>query len=149
MPSGKRLVFVSHSGRDTWLAKQIAREITSCGATPFLDEADVDIGEIFETKIRAFLKQADELLVLLTPWALERPYVWAELGAVWIKGLPIVGVVYGMSPGELQSRPEIPVFLKAENLLEINDIDRYFKQLKARVRRGQKGRTDKLQGRTG
>lgn len=149
MPSGKRLVFVSHSGKDTWLAKQIAREITSCGATPFLDEADVDIGEIFETKIRAFLKQADELVVLLRPWALERPYVWAELGAVWIKGLPIVGVVYGMTPAELQSRPEIPVFLKAENLLEINDIDRYFKQLKARVRRGQKGRRDKLRGRTG
>lgn len=146
MPSSKRLVFVSHSGRDTWLAKQIAREIASCGATPFLDEADVDIGEIFETKIRAFLKQADELLVLLTPWALERPYVWAELGAVWIKDLPIVGVVYGMTPSELQSRPEIPVFLKAENLLELNDIDRYFKQLKARVRRAQRGRINKPRG---
>jgi hypothetical protein len=33
----KRLVFVSHSSRDTWVAKQIAREILNCGATPFLD----------------------------------------------------------------------------------------------------------------
>jgi hypothetical protein len=34
-------VFVSHSSADTWVAKQIAREIEACGATPFLDEAQV------------------------------------------------------------------------------------------------------------
>jgi hypothetical protein len=39
-----RLVFVSHSGADTWVAKQIAREIGACGATPFLDEAEIDVG---------------------------------------------------------------------------------------------------------
>jgi hypothetical protein len=35
----ERLVFVSHSGQDTWVAKQIAREVAACGATPFLDES--------------------------------------------------------------------------------------------------------------
>src|SRR2546421_8238843 len=117
MASRKRLVFISHSGLDTWVAKQIAREVSACGAAAFLDQAEIDIGENFEAKIRAALKQADELLVLLTPWALGRPYVWAELGAVWIKGLPIVGVVYGLALSELQTRPEVPVFLKAENLV--------------------------------
>jgi hypothetical protein len=135
MASRKRLVFVSHSGQDTWVARQIAHEISGCGATAFLDQVEIEIGENFETKIRAALKQADELLVLLTPWALERPYVWAELGAVWIKGLPIVGVVYGLPLAELQTRPEVPVFLKAENLVEINEIDKYFAQLKSRVKR--------------
>lgn len=135
MPTRKRLVFVSHSGADTWVAMQIAREISSCGATAFLDQAEIDIGENFEEKIRASLKQADELLVLLTPWALERPYVWAELGAVWGKGLPIIGILYGMSITELQSKPGIPIFLKAENLVEINNIEVYFKQLKQRTQR--------------
>lgn len=141
MASRKRLVFVSHSGQDTWVAKQIAREISACGATAFLDQVEIEIGENFETKIRAALKQADELLVLLTPWALGRPYVWAELGAVWIKGLPIVGVVYGLAPAELQAKPEVPVFLKAENLIEINEIDTYFAQLKARVKRAGRKKT--------
>jgi hypothetical protein len=36
--TAKRLVFVSHSGLDMWVAKQIAREIEARGATPFLDE---------------------------------------------------------------------------------------------------------------
>jgi len=79
---GKRhLVFVSHSGRDTRVAKQIAREISTCGAEVFLDEAEIDIGADFEEAILASLDKADELVVLLTPWALDRPYIWAEIGA--------------------------------------------------------------------
>ena len=69
----ERLVFVSHSGQDTWIAKQIAREIEARGATPFLDEAQVDAGADFEEDILKFLERAHELVVLLTPWALERP----------------------------------------------------------------------------
>lgn len=141
MPHKKRLVFISHSGRDTWVAKQIAREIVACGAEPFLDQLEMEIGENFEVKILDSLRRADELLVLLTPWALERPYVWAELGAAWGKGLHIVGVLHGMSATELQTRPGVPVFLKADNLLELNDVDVYFGQLKARARRKRGGRT--------
>jgi TIR domain-containing protein len=70
-----RLVFISHSGSDTWVAKQIAREIEARGAAPFLDEAQVDAGADFEEDILKFLERAHELVVLLTPWALERPYV--------------------------------------------------------------------------
>jgi len=63
----RRLVFISHSARDTWVAKQIAREISACGAMPFLDEADIDAGGDFEQDIRDFINKADELVVLLTP----------------------------------------------------------------------------------
>jgi hypothetical protein len=65
--SARRLVFVSHCGQDTWVAKQIAREIERSGAKPFLDEAEIDAGADFEEDIRDFLEQADELVVLLTP----------------------------------------------------------------------------------
>jgi TIR domain len=129
----KRFIFISHSSRDTWIAKQIAREISSCGATPFLDEAEIEVGEDFEENILSFLEQAHELLVLLTPWALDRPYVWAELGAAWGRRIPIVGILHGMTPTELQSKPGIPVFLKKRDLVDINEIELYFQQLKSRV----------------
>jgi len=116
-----RNIFVSHSGVDTWVAKQIAREISSCGAIPFLDEADVEVGEDFEEHILAFLEQAHELVVLLTPWALDRPYVWAEIGAAWGRRIPIVGILYGMTPTELHSKSGIPIFLKKRDLIDIND----------------------------
>ncbi len=68
-----RLVFVSHSSADTWVAKQIAREIEAHGATAFLDEAQVEAGADFEEDILNFLERAHELVALLTPWALDRP----------------------------------------------------------------------------
>lgn len=129
----KRFIFISHSSRDTWIAKQIAREISFCGATPFLDEAEIEVGEDFEENILSFLEQAHELLVLLTPWALDRPYVWAELGAAWGRRIPIVGILHGMTPTELQSKPGIPVFLKKRDLVDINEIELYFQQLKSRI----------------
>ncbi len=131
----KRQVFISHSGKDTWVAKQIAREVKDSGASPFLDEAYIPTGSDFETDIQTFLKKADELVVLLTPWALERPYVWAELGAAWIRKIPIVVLLHGVATSELQARPGAPVFLKAKNCRDLNEVDRYFEELRKRVKK--------------
>lgn len=100
----KRLVFVSHCGLDTWVAKQIAREIEAHGGTPFLDEAQVDAGADFEEDILDFLQRAHELVVLLTPWALERPKpaLFFELGAAIGMGKRVVSIVpKDMDPGNL------------------------------------------------
>ncbi|MEW6236685.1 MAG: toll/interleukin-1 receptor domain-containing protein [Candidatus Omnitrophota bacterium] len=131
----KHYVFISHSATDTWVAKQIAREIALCGAEPFLDETDIDIGVDFEEDILAFLEKTHELVVLLTPWALERPYVWAEVGAIWFRRKPIIALLHGISAGELQSKPKVPVFLKKCNLLDLNDIDKYLHQLANRIKK--------------
>ena len=128
-----KLVFVSHSGQDTWVAKQIAREISSHKATPFLDEANIDIGAEFEEDILEFLNKADELLVLFTPWSFERPYVWAEIGAAWIRRIPIIVILHGLSPLEFQSNPNAPVFLKKRDIININDIEQYFDQLERHI----------------
>ena len=130
----RHLVFISHSSTDTWVARQLARRIGECGARAFLDEAEIDVGADFEEDILEFLEKADELVVLLTPWALERPYVWAELGAAWGHRIPIVALLHGVTPGELQSRRGVPVLLKKRNFVELNDVDRYFDQLQLRVR---------------
>lgn len=128
-----RLVFVSHSGEDTWVARQIAREIASKGAKPFLDEADIDVGAEFEEDIRGFLDVADELLVLFTPWAFDRPYVWAEIGAAWIRRIPIVVILHGLTIMEFMSKPNAPVFLKKRDIIKLNEIDHYLDQLGVRV----------------
>ena len=127
------MVFVSHSAMDTWIARQIARGIGRCGAKAFLDEAEIDVGVDFEEEILDFLEKADELVVLMTPWALERPYVWAELGAAWSRRIPIIILLLGMTPGEFQSKPGIPVFLKKRNLVDLNGIEEYFAELRKRV----------------
>jgi hypothetical protein len=46
-----------------------------------------------------------------------------------------VVLLLGLNQSELQSRPGVPVFLKKKNLLELNDVETYLKQLRLRVKR--------------
>jgi len=131
------VVFISHSGVDTWVAKQIARGIETCGAAPFLDEANIAVGEDFEDRIRDALYQAKELLVLLTPWSITRPYVWAEVGAAWFRRIPIIGVLHGLTAGDIQSNPGIPVIIKRRDFIDLNDVEKYLDQLRLRLRQAQ------------
>ncbi len=127
------VVFISHSGTDTWVARQIARHVEESGATAFLDEANIDVGEDFEERILGALGEAKELLVILTPWSLSRPYVWAEIGAAWGRRIPIIGVLHGLTASDLQSNPGVPVLLKRRDFVNLNEIDDYFEQLRGRV----------------
>ncbi len=133
--SGKKyLIFISHSGMDTWIAKRIAESIEKEGAGTFLDEAHIAIGEDFEERILDALDRADEVLVYFTPWSLRRPYVWTEIGAAWGKRIPIIGVLHGLTPEELNSQAGIPNLIKRRNLIEINRLDTYLLQLRERLR---------------
>ena len=115
------------------MAKQISQAIYNLGAATFLDETDIHIGDEFEERLLSALEQARELLIRITPWALDRPYVWAELGAAWLRRIPIVGVLHGLSAADLQQMPGVPVFLKQRDLVDINDIDLYLSQLASRI----------------
>jgi hypothetical protein len=134
MASRKRLVFISHSGKDTWVARQVEREITKRGAAAFLDYTHIEVGDKFEVKLIEALNGADEFLMLLTPWALDHPYIWSEAGVAWGRQIPIIGILHGMTVGEFISRPNIPAYLKADNLQDLNGIDRYFEELAKRVK---------------
>jgi hypothetical protein len=128
------LVFISHSATDTWVAQQIASHVERCGARTFLDEAQIAVGADFDEEIRDALERADELLVLLTPWSLGRPYVWAEAGLAWGRRLPIIGLLNGLTAADLRARPEVPIFLKKRDLLDLNGIGVYLEQLQKRAR---------------
>jgi hypothetical protein len=104
-----------------------------------LDEDEIQKGADFEEEILAALEEANELLVLFTPWAVDRPYVWAEIGAAWGRRIPIVTLLYGISGEELQANTGIPVFLKKRNLLDLNAIDTYLGELRERISRESPG----------
>jgi hypothetical protein len=82
------LVFISHSHLDTWVAKQIASKFEAEGVETFLDQLHIAAGEDFEARIIEALYQADELLVLFTPWGQASKFVWMEIGAAWYKKFP-------------------------------------------------------------
>jgi hypothetical protein len=59
----------------------MCKEIQALGAETFIDAVDIHKGDVFEDEIRDAVDSCDELVVLLTPEALERAYVWVEVGA--------------------------------------------------------------------
>jgi hypothetical protein len=126
-------VFISHASTDTWVARQIARHIERLGASTFLAEADVEYGDDFEERILEAVRGSHELLVLLTPWALQRPYIWLEIGAMWGLGRRVIGVLHGLSPGELVTQEGTPALLKRIDLVELNHLETYFEQLQRRI----------------
>ena len=126
-------IFISHSSVDTWVAMQIAAHVQACGATTFLDEHDIQHGDDFEEEILKAESTCSELVVLLTPWALSRTYIWLEIGFFRRGGKRIVGVLHGLSAKDIASDERIAVLLKKLDLVDLNDIGTYFDQLRRRV----------------
>lgn len=126
-------IFISHSSVDTWVAKQIQSKLTKLGAATFLDEGCIDIGDDFENIIIKELRNSNELIVLLTPSALQRPYVWMEIGAAWAIDIRIIGMLYGVTFEEISTNSKTPVLIKKNNLVNLNDSDKYFEQLDKRL----------------
>jgi hypothetical protein len=130
------LTFISHSGEDTYLARKLAADCKAVGADTFLDEAQIAVGARFENEIFAALSSAKELLVIVTPWALKRPYVWLEIGVAWYRQIPIIVLLLGITPADFQAKATIPVALKERNMLPLNNVDRYLAELADRVKDG-------------
>jgi hypothetical protein len=128
-------VFVSHFSGDTWVARQICKEIEQLGVETFLDAADIQTGDVFEEAIRQNLQTCDELLVLLTPAALTRPYVWMEIGTAWLRQKRIVGILYGLTGDEISTGERTPALLKGMHMRDLNDLDLYLAELRDRSRR--------------
>ncbi len=127
-------IFISHGSHDSWLASEIAKEVEDRGATPFLDEANIPKGSPdFKQIIREEISSSHELIALFTPWSAMRSWVWIEMGAAWIRAIPILAVFYGMTVSDLDKTGQGKSIIEDINIVELNDFDDYLKQLKARV----------------
>ena len=126
-------LFFSHGGDDTFIVKEFLRpKVESSGAEVFLDAGRVDYGDDFRETIFFELTRSDELLVLLTPSSIRRPWVTAEIGAMLVREKRVVAVRYGPSESELQELGILSL-LGAKTLLRMEDLDEYVIQLGRRV----------------
>jgi hypothetical protein len=132
------LVFISHAGEDTWVARQVAASIEACGARTFLDVQNLQIvgATGLDERIEEAIREASELVVLATPWSLDRPWVWVEIALAHFRrpACPIIVLLQGQSRADFQGLERVPAFLKAKDIMRLNDIDRYLEDLRSRVR---------------
>jgi hypothetical protein len=127
------LVFISHSSHDRWAARQLGKELAAAGAECFLDAGGIEAGDEFDRRLKQALHDAAELVVLVTPEALKRPYVWVEIGIAWMLGMRIVGLLHGMSMRDLIDYDGAPSFLISTQMCDINELDKYLDELRRRI----------------
>lgn len=127
-------VFISHASNDLWVAKQLAKSVRDCGAETFLDAENIDHGDEFDEVIINEADNSSEMLVLFTPIASERKYVWLEIGMFLSARKRIVAVLYGVSKSDIAKDENTPAVLKKMDSVDLNDVDSYFEQLSERVK---------------
>ncbi|MGH6924343.1 MAG: toll/interleukin-1 receptor domain-containing protein [Propylenella sp.] len=132
-------IFLSHAWADRWLAEQIAQRIgRDCGASVFIDAFDIKKGDDIEDRIFQNMRLVDELVVLLTPWGLDRNWLWVEIGAARAHDRRIVPILYQVTLSGLDERGG-STFLRAKNVVDINELETYLTELKARVKEREGG----------
>jgi hypothetical protein len=124
------LVFVSHATLDKWLAKTICERIEAVGAATFRDDRDIDGGDDIPDTIRDAISRCHEMVVLLTPASVDRPWVLMEIGAAWQRGndLRIIAIRQ-----HIEVEP-IPSMLKSKKVIDLNEVDEYLAELARRVK---------------
>lgn len=129
-------VFISHGWHDLWVAQQIERRIRKdASAETFIDAFDIAKGDDFEDRIFGEMDRIQELVILLTPWSVDRNWLWVEIGAARAKGCRIVPVLYGLTLDEIDKDKGGTTFLRGKNVVAINGLDSYLAELKRRVSR--------------
>ncbi len=130
-------VFISHASNDVWVAKQLAKQVQECGADTFLDAENIEHGDEFDDVIIEQAACSTEMLVLFTPIANERKYVWFEMGMFAAARKRIVIVLYGVTKEDISTDKLTPNIIKRIDSVELNNVDSYFEELKVRVEKAE------------
>ncbi len=122
-------VFVSHATADKWLATTFCEKIDSLGASTFRDDRDINGGDSIPEEIRTQIQVSRELVVLLTPESVDRPWVLLEVGAAWgrRRNYRIVPVLCHVTVDA------IPDIIEGKKAFHLNDFNQYLKELARRV----------------
>jgi hypothetical protein len=134
------VVFLSHSTKDRWVARQmmslIEQRCKRFGVRVFLDERDIQAGRSIPESIGQRLRACNEFLVLLSRYSLASDWVKFELGGVYFRrNKPIiVGVLDKIEVKEL---PDLLIPFKA---IDLNEFDKYLSELMDRAKRCRYGK---------
>lgn len=130
-PSRHR-VFLSHGGGDSFIVKHVTPELEATGARVFVDKGEIKYGDDFRERIFSELAVCNELLLIVTPTSVVRPWIFAELGVAISRNVRIVTVIYGVPEADLQNKGVLSL-LGTHHYVDLSNIESYYEELRARV----------------
>lgn len=126
------IVFISHSSYDSWIAKVISEHIRALGAQTWLDEKDLEGGDIIVQKIIQGIDACTEALVLISPKSIKSQWVPFEIGAVRGQHKRVTPILNNVDPTAMEPMKDVKA-------IDLNQFDGFLRQLKRRIERPQRG----------
>jgi hypothetical protein len=120
-------VFICHSSLDRWVARRLSQDLVALGATTFLDEKDIQTGDSIDDTIHKHLKDADEMLILLSPAAMSSTWVLLEVGGARALEKRLVPILLHVGPNDL------PSVISKGLARDLNDVDKYYDEVRSRL----------------
>ncbi len=93
---GGYTVFISHSSRDNWIAGVIKEKIEALGIQVWLDEKDLEGGDVLAGKIIDGIDACNEAIVLVSPHSAASQWVAFEIGAVRAQRKRVTPILYAV-----------------------------------------------------
>ena len=129
-------VFISHASTDGEFANTVKQEIEKVfakGLAVFSTSSPGAIGpgRDWLTDIESRLEHAQAVIVIVTPVSIERPWLWFEVGATWVKGRQQKLNIYPLCAPEvdLGNLPTPLDRLQALSMGKAADLKRLFQAL--------------------
>src|SRR4029077_5537621 len=120
------LVFISHSARDSWIARMMAEKVSELGAEAWLDVKDLEGGDVINRKTLDGLDACQESVVLVSPNSVGSQWVVFEIGAVWGQHKRITPILNNVSFEAIAP-------LKEVKAIDLNEFDRFLTELGKRI----------------
>jgi hypothetical protein len=104
----------------------MAEKITALGADVWLDEKDLEGGDIIIEKIISGLETCNEAMVLISPDSIKSEWVRFEIAGVRVLRKRLTPILNHTKPDEMAS-------LKDVMAIELNSFDQFLIELKKRI----------------
>lgn len=104
----------------------MAEKVDSFGAETWLDEKDLEGGDIIPEKIIEGIDACHEAIVLLSPRSINSQWVAFEIGAARGQHKRVTPVLNNVGPESMAPT-------KGVKAIELNEFDKYLLQLKGRI----------------
>lgn len=94
-------LFISYATGDSAFADELRIDLQQGGLKCFMAEKDIQVAKEWQDSIRDALRGSKQILVLLTPRSINRPWVLMETGAAWALGKSLIPALVQVPASEL------------------------------------------------
>ncbi|MGA7411221.1 MAG: toll/interleukin-1 receptor domain-containing protein [Bryobacteraceae bacterium] len=124
-----KTVFISHVTAEAEVAEALKLHIERSipDVTAFASSTDITLGSRWLTEIDNALNQANAVLVVCSPWSVERRWINFEAGAGWGQKKPVIPLCYGLMRTE--DLPDLLQALQAVNVHNAADCELLIRNL--------------------